>query len=260
MYDRNRHYKPFCDSGIPVDVISSKHDFSKYKMVIAPVLAVTTPRIAKKIEEYVQNGGVFVTTYWAGVMDGNFKYHIRKNGKPGLLKDVLGLYIEETDSLPDWKKNVSFMPLQNNSLGLTKEYPVSELCERIHLKTGKALANYKGGIYDNTPLLTENKYGKGSAYLIGARLPDETFLKDFYNSLINKLNIRRIINVNPPYGVIVQERSIDDIDYVFMMNFTEEEKVINLTEKSYDIINNCDIKTVKLKSHGYSVIRRKHKK
>lgn len=48
---------------IPVDA-----DFSKYKMVVAPVLYMVKPGMKEALEEYVRNGGILVTTYMSGIV------------------------------------------------------------------------------------------------------------------------------------------------------------------------------------------------
>ena len=57
------HYGTFWDKGINVDIIDSQCDFSKYRLVVAPMLYMLRPGVEKKIEAYVKNGGVIVCTY-----------------------------------------------------------------------------------------------------------------------------------------------------------------------------------------------------
>src|SRR5690606_26240289 len=63
------HYRQFWRRGIPVDVINMDVDFSKYKLLIAPMLYMVRDGVGKRIEEFVENGGTFVTTYWSGIVD-----------------------------------------------------------------------------------------------------------------------------------------------------------------------------------------------
>ena len=46
-------------------------DFSKYKLVIAPMLYMVKPGVAERINDFVRNGGNFVTTYFSGIVNEN---------------------------------------------------------------------------------------------------------------------------------------------------------------------------------------------
>ena len=47
----------------------------------------------------------------------------------------------------------------------------------------------------------------------------------FYGKLIKKLGLKKVINTQLPHGVTAQMRTDGENDYVFIMNFTQEEKV-----------------------------------
>ena len=65
------HYLPFWEKGIPVDVIDMDQDFSRYKLLIAPMLHMVRSGVGEKVEEFVKNGGTFVATYWSGIVNEN---------------------------------------------------------------------------------------------------------------------------------------------------------------------------------------------
>ena len=56
-------YKPFWENGVSVDVIAMDDDYTKYDLVIAPFLYMLKNGTIERIENYVKNGGNFVTTY-----------------------------------------------------------------------------------------------------------------------------------------------------------------------------------------------------
>ncbi len=246
------HYHTFCTNGIPVDVIDMTDALSRYQVVVAPVQYITSPESGKKIEKFVENGGVFVATYWSGVMDEIGKCH--QMTRPAYLRDVLGLCIEETDSLYDWQK-VNISPVQDNNLGLSKEYSGSELCERIHVESADILANYKNGMYAETPVVTQNNYGKGTAYFIGATLTRD-FLIDFYNALIKKHQIKSVLDTPIPDGVIAQERKKEDKKYLFLSNYSRDKKTIQLNKKYYDMLGSCEAENeITLKGFDAKVLK-----
>ena len=52
----------------------------------------------EKVREYVQQGGSFLTTYFSGYVEDHDL--VTLGGYPGRLKDILGIWVEESDALP----------------------------------------------------------------------------------------------------------------------------------------------------------------
>jgi beta-galactosidase len=232
------HYKSFWKQGVPVDVIDMEADFSGYKLLIAPMLYMIRPGVAEKIENFVANGGTLVTTYWSGIVDESDLCFL--GGFPGPLRNVTGVWAEEIDSLYDIDSN-SVVFKENNFLEIEGEYEAKWFCEVIHADTAEVLATYKHDYYRDTPAVTVNKFGKGSAYYIASR-NDSAFNDVLYCKLVDKLSIRKVLDSKLPEGVTVQLRSDGENNYIFVMNFCEEEKRLNIKKGTYvDMIAEKDI-------------------
>jgi beta-galactosidase len=106
------------------------------------------------------------------------------------------------------------------------------------------------------PALTVNNYGNGKAYYIAARTGAD-FNKDFYSKLIKDLNITSVIDGKLPQGVTAQMRFSKNNKYIFIMNFTEEEKKVDLDKEEYiDMILGEKInKEIVLKKYGVKILR-----
>lgn len=127
-------YKPFWKMGISTDVISMDDDFSKYDVVIAPFLYMLKDDTESKIERYVKNGGRFVTTYLSAVVDKDDLCYL--GGLPAnSLKEVFGIWCEETDSLTDGMNGIATF---NN-----KSYEVNHICDIIYSNGATILGEYK---------------------------------------------------------------------------------------------------------------------
>ncbi|NLL38048.1 MAG: beta-galactosidase, partial [Clostridiales bacterium] len=147
-------------------------------------------------------------------------------GFPGPLRNVTGIWAEEVDSLYDSDKNaLVFSP--NGSSGPAGEYAVHTFCELIHAETADILAVYKSDFYAGRPALTKNSFGCGRAYYIAART-ENRFLDDFYSYLIDTLDLLKAIDCELPEGVTAQLRTDGKRRFVFLMNFSEEEKILDL--------------------------------
>lgn len=220
------HYRSFWKSGVPVDVINMDCDFTGYKLLIAPMLYMIRPGVADRIEEFVKGGGTFVTTYWTGLVDENDLCYL--GGFPGPLRKVTGVWSEEIDTLYDSDVN-GLKFTENNALGMNGNYEIKTFCELIHGETAEILATYTQDFYAGMPALTVNHFGNGNAYYMAARA-ESRFLDDFYFKLIDNLKLKRALEVELPEGVTAQLRSDGINKFVFVMNFSEIERII-LTEK-----------------------------
>jgi beta-galactosidase len=222
-YDRTviEQYSSFWKQAVSVDIIESTRSFEGYDIVVAPMLYMLRKDdagrcVAEKIAEFVKNGGAFVATYITGYVDENDLAFT--GGFPGPLKDVLGIWCEEIDSLYPEDRN-SFTWKDRN-------YAIHEFCELVHLRGAEALAKYDSDFYAGRPALTVHHYGKGSAYFIAVRTYTD-FLDDFYRELVDQCGVRRVIEGTLPPGVTAQARSNGKTDYVFVMNFSPSAAVVD---------------------------------
>lgn len=250
----HQHYRAFWKLGIPVDVIDSRRDLSKYKLVVAPMMYMTSEEAGRKIEHFVENGGTFVTTYWSGIVDSHDLCHL--GGFPGPLRKTLGIWSEELEGLYDEDSN-NMQCLEGNTLGLEGSYELHEICDLIHLEGAKALAVYGQDFYQGRPALTEHGFGKGKAYYMAAR-GREPFYKAFYASLADRLELKRVLESELPEGVSVQQRSSAGNDYLFVMNFSGREQLIHLDDRDYTDMESGQLAedSFQLPVHGCRILKR----
>lgn len=235
-------YAPFWRKGISADIISMEDDFSKYDIVIAPFLYMLKDNTAERIEEYVKNGGNFVATYLTGIVDKDDMCFL--GGFPAdRLKNVFGIWCEETDSLP---KGMS-----NKATFNGKAYDVVHICDIIHSTGAKVLGEYQQDFYADMPAVTENSFGKGKAYYVAFR-NDNDFSEDFCSQLINICNIKQDSDITAQSGIAVRKRG----EYVFVMNFSDSDKTINLNRRYLDIVNDKETDDkITLPSCGYLILK-----
>lgn len=240
-HECTKWYAPFWKKGISVDIISMEEDFTKYDIVIAPFLYMLKDGTLERIESYVKKGGNFVATYLSGIVDKDDLCYL--GGFPGdKLKDVFGIWVEETDSLPEGMKNtVSFNG---------KEYDAINFCDILHANSAKILGEYKDDFYADSPAVTENTYGDGKAYYV-AFANQGDFFDDFCSQLIEKHNIIADTNIKAESGISIRKRG----NLIFVMNFADSEKTVKLDRDYKDTVNDTVINgEVKLPVCGYLVL------
>ena len=99
----HQYYRFFYDKNIGVNMIPFDADFSRYKVVVAPVLYMVKEGMAEALTEYVKNGGILITTFMSGIVDQSDNVHL--GGYPGPLKEIAGVWVEEIDALAPEQAN-----------------------------------------------------------------------------------------------------------------------------------------------------------
>ena len=143
------HYRQFWKADVPVDVINMDCNFSIYKLIIAPMLYMIRPGVAERIEQFVKNGGTFVTTCLSGIANENDLCFL--GGFSGPLRKLPGIWAEETDILYDDEKTI-IEAVEPNPAGLPGKYEAGLFCDIIHLslfKTGSIILTCSGNGLEN---------------------------------------------------------------------------------------------------------------
>jgi beta-galactosidase len=250
-----QHYKAFWELGVPMDVANMDSEFSKYKLLVAPMLYMIKPGVGERIEQFVKDGGTFVATYWSGIVDEHDLCHL--GGFPGPLRKTLGIWSEEIEGLYDHEMNGLIFE-QGNDLRLTGVYDTHELCDLIHTEGAQVLAQYRDGFYAGRPALTVQSLGRGKAYYLATRAKDP-FYEDFYGQIVKDLGIRRALESELPLGVTAQVRTDGEHEYVFMLNFSGESQQVNLDGREYtDMETKVEVEsTVDIAANGVRILKRK---
>ncbi|XEC93778.1 beta-galactosidase [Paenibacillus tarimensis] len=211
----HKYYDALYQQNIPVDMIGTDADMSGYDIVIAPVLYMVKPGYASKVEDFVQAGGAFVTTFFSGIVNENDL--VTLGGYPGELRKLLGIWAEEIDALLPEQKNRIVMKRQWGAL--KDEYTCGLLCDLIHSEGAEVMAEYGGDFYRGMPVLTRNRFGRGEAWYV-ASSPDAGFLQGFFQSLCAERAIEPLVRAES--GVEATVRSKDGHRYMFIMNHNEQ--------------------------------------
>lgn len=231
-----KYYKAFYESNIPVDILSVDADLSTYKIIVAPMLYMIKEGVAKRIEDFVKAGGIFLATTMTGLVDENDRCIFGEY--PGPLKDVLGIWVEETDAL--YPEETNQIVITDGSIGLGDSYTCSFLCDVIHSRTAKSLAVYGSDFYKDMTCFTENKFGEGTAYYIGTE-PDDEFLTDVTRKLCEDADVK------PRYlaskNIEITSRISDKAEVIFVINHNQEESEVDFKDSVLTNFFNGEIVT-----------------
>ncbi|MGY3748584.1 beta-galactosidase [Vagococcus acidifermentans] len=210
----HQYYQFFYDKNISVDMISPDSDFSKYDLVVAPVLYLVKEGLKEKLENYVSAGGNFITTYMSGIVNESDNVHL--GGYPGPLRQLAGIWVEEIDALaPEQTNSLKFNDGQTGTCAL--------LCDLMHLEGAESLAVYSSNFYKEMPVITRNRFGKGNAWYIGAQLEPKTLYKTL-QEITAECNLSSAVSEPTELEVSIRENEYQR--FIFIMNFGNEEQVI----------------------------------
>lgn len=212
------HHNALMREGFGVDIVDETRDLSKYRLVCGPMTYMLRPGFAEKVKTFVENGGIYVSTYCSGWTDEEDLCFM--GGFPGPLKDVFGIWDEETDALDPDKRN--------HFTWNGKRYETRDWAALVHLQGAKALATYEDFFYAGYPALTEHAFGRGKCYYIAAR-PGLDFLQDFYRIVAAEAGVSPILSPLPN-GVLATERIGDQGRFLFLMNTAPCPVVLSLPE------------------------------
>lgn len=220
-----RWYSALHGQNVPTDLLRLDADWSQYRLLIAPMLYMVKPGVDEKLRDFVENGGTLVVTNFSGYVDESDL--VTLGGYPGKLRDILGIWVEESDALPEGAANSFTWEGEHYEAGL--------LCDLLHSEGAQVLATYEQDFYAGMPVLTCNRFGAGEAYYVAAQSE-----KAFYAKLVKKLCEDRGIApvMQTPDGVEAVVREGEKAKYLFLLNHAREEKSVAVPFDGVELLTN----------------------
>jgi beta-galactosidase len=222
-----RFYRALRELNINTDILSPEDDFSPYRVIFAPAMFMVRTGEDEKIRSFTKNGGTFVTSFMSGIVDENDQ--VTLGGYPGKLRDILGIWVEESDGL---------LPGMRNSFSYHgREYPAEIICDLIHTEHARRLddSGYGSDFYQSMPAVTKNSFGNGKAYYVGTASSDE-FYRTLCRDICSEAGITPVLDV--PEGVEACSRVNDKGTWYFILNHSSEEQTIELPWAAWDALKN----------------------
>ncbi len=156
--------------GMNCDIVDSKRDFSKYKVVMLPYMIIMSDDFKERLKEYVRNGGTVVMTPRTSWKDTDNNLVLGKR-LPVDMTDLTGSMVEEHESLLDGQSK----PCEYEG----KLYEGYVFEEMLTVTSGKELVSWKDNPFGKYAAATVNTYGKGKCYYLGASFEEKLLDKLF---------------------------------------------------------------------------------
>ncbi len=217
---------------VAVEIISPDSDLSGYRLVVAPLLYMLRPGVARNLEQYVERGGILLTTFFSGIVDQND--HVVLGGYPSELRRLLGIYVEEFDPLIEGMTNAVVIkggPLQ----GI---YPCTLWGEVVHPEGAHVVGVFASDYYANGPALTMHQFGEGKAYYLATQ-GNEELLANLTHQLCQEVDVSSVLGVDECLEV-TQRRRADGRNVYFLLNHSERSVEVILPDGIFSSLLNGD--------------------
>ncbi|MEU4041589.1 beta-galactosidase [Streptomyces antibioticus] len=202
-------YSALLALGIRADLVTTRADLSRHRVLIAPVLHMVPAGLAKDLTCYVEQGGHLVTTYFSGIVDEND--HVWLGGYPGALRELLGIRVEEFGPL-----------LAEESVELDDASTGTLWTDRITLADPdtEVLAHYRTGVHAGRPAITRRTTGAGSAAYVSTRLGVDG-LRALLPRLLEPAGVRSELPADVRGSVELTVRAGERGRFLFLVNRTD---------------------------------------
>lgn len=208
-----RLYAPFYDMNVSIDVIPSDRELSGYKVVVLPALQFISDELGLKLERFADAGGIVLCGFRAGVRD---EYNnIREEALPGVMTSLCGVKVYGYEALqPEQTAPVKGVGAYS---ALSGECSVWR--DLLLPTSGKNLFTYGDKCYEKYGCVTENRFGKGYGFYVGAGVP-ENILSAVTARIAELAGLEIISGVE---GLELCAGKIAEREMLFFMNHKEEE-------------------------------------
>ena len=209
----------------------------RYDMIVTPALYVAPDGITALLREFVERGGVLVSSFRSFYADENLT--MRHGRLPYGLNDVFGVYHQEQSR-----------PGKSCLRGLPIRY-----YEELLIPSADTQAEYyEHPVWKRYAALSAHEYGKGRAWYVGCWC-DASILTDVFRKAANRAGIA---DEGTAFPVIIRKgRLCDGRQVRFVLNYSEERHHYRCPGSGTDLLTGCPFapgETLTLDAWGAAVL------
>ncbi len=240
------YYRCLHERNVGVDFVNHNDDFSKYKVLIAPLIYMVSPDLAARLAWFVKEGGVLITTFRSGVKD--WDNIVTDKPLPGELADFLGIEIGDYDSF--YGDGVG---IRLELDGEVIEGSADTWCDIITPHSAKVLGTYTSEYYAYEAAVAENAFGKGRAIYVGSRL-DSNLTAKLVDYALVKAEVAKGLLAHT--GIEVAIRDKGTMQLIFLLNHTGEKQTATLPGRYISLLSDMSVsEEIELEPYGVEVLR-----
>ena len=165
-------YKAFFDVNVPVDVIPSSADISKYKVVLLPQMIIARPEFQNRVKDFVNASGTLVLTYRNAVKDVDNNLPFGESVPVGY-RELAGVTVAETESLQE----ILAFPLIGQGAFEGESGQGGIFRDMLEVTDAQVLYHYGDAFYTRYAAVTRKQHNKGMVYYLGCALDEAVTAK-----------------------------------------------------------------------------------
>jgi beta-galactosidase len=238
-------YDPLETGAQAVDIVSSKVDLSRYRLVVAPALNVIDAAEAQRLTAYVKAGGHLVLGPRSGMKDADNA--LSPERQPGALAGLLGARVAQFYALSQ--------PAPVQGLGVDGQATIwAETLDRLEPDVQVLLRYGKSGAWtDGLPAVVTRKVGQGSITYVGAWLTPP-LMSALVKDLLARADVHPIV-ANLPDDVEVAMRTKGAQKVLIAINHGAQPVTITLPLAMDDVLHTGRaLRKVDLPAHDVEVL------
>ena len=237
--------------GAQIDVGLLPADPGHLRLVVAPLLNLTTPEMEQRLSDYVHRGGTLVLTYRSGTRE--WSNTMRDTAIPGPFAEMTGITVEEFDALSGSRTiGVEGEDVKGTAhLWIDVVEPTSSDVD--------VLATYRDGYYAGRAAITRRSAGNGTVVYVGCDL-DAAALRTLATHVAGRagvFSVRERLTDQAPDTVELVLRSggrFDGRAVLFVLNHDAHPVTVKLREAAHDLLTNGDVEAVTLDPWGVGIV------
>ncbi len=233
-------HRSFWRAGVPVDFVAPGADLSRYRLLVLPCAYVVEPETARWVRAFVENGGDVVVSFLSGIADPQLR--IATGGYPGMLRDLLGVRVEEVHVLGPQER----CTLDDGSV-------VRSWTEALTACGAQVVARYEDGPVAGGAAVTRNDVGSGHAYYVSADL-DQASRDRFLAARSAQVGARPTLPGASELGVEAVLRRGRDADHLFLLHHGQE--AVTVRGSGVDVLTRAAAQDgLRIEPGGVAVLR-----
>jgi beta-galactosidase len=221
---------------LDVRMVDLRYSDLRYKLLVLPGVTLMDPLSARKVREYVSNGGSVIMTGYSAMVDTTNK--VFASTHPGLLDDVFGIRVggyEEPEALNELSRlgyKGQNLRLQYRGKTLETEPPRFDTIT----PRGAEILGFITSLDKDYPVITSHQFGKGRALYIG--IPARAGIMDaVFDDLVRELSITR----GPTVPREVMARHIDNTHDLYL-NMTNTRQSVSIPGGAKSVLTGKEYK------------------
>lgn len=218
------YYDAIVRNHVNCDIISPEADFEDYKLIVAPSLIIIDEALKKKLEKFVENGGILITTFFSGMKNENNAYYTEI--QPHMIKELTGIEIEEHVR----KEHGAY-------LASHKKYPAGCIYDILSCNTAKTLYYLENTLIGkSTPAVTVNEFKNGKTYYVASQF-DREFMTSFIADVLRENKIGKNVDSNEEELESIKV-SDGENTYIYLINFAESSSYAEVSGEYINLLSN----------------------